>query len=91
MQAEPDENIAKRSRYYHSVMDMESLQKGLPYSRLCKSFVIFICKKKIREGYDLPVYTFRYRSDEDPDVYLEDETWTLFVNAECDDSISTAM
>ena len=66
-----------------NVMDIEHLSKGEDYSRLRKSFVIFICREKISDEYTLPIYTFRYRSEEDPDVYLGDETWTVYVNAHC--------
>ena len=85
MQAEPEISIAKRSRYYHSARDVESLMRGTDYSELKRSVVIFICKEKIGDGYTKPIYTFRYRSEEDPDTYLGDETWTVFVNAHCDD------
>lgn len=85
MQALPDENIAKRSRYYHAAMDIEDLAKGNDYSSLRKSFVIFICKEKIGDEFVLPVYTFLYRSEESPEVYLNDETWTIYVNACCED------
>ena len=81
MQAAPCPEIAKRSRYYHSTMDVEQLLKGEHYSELKKSFVIFICKDLGMEGYDLPIYTFMYRSEEDPEKYLNDETYTIFVNA----------
>ena len=42
MQVRTD-SIEKRSRYYHSHMDMEALQRGLEYELLPDSYVIFIC------------------------------------------------
>ena len=82
MQASTDPDIEKRSRYYHSTMDIEQLMKGMDYSELKPSFVIFICKEKIADGYDLPIYTFRNQSREDPGKCLGDETYTVFVNAQ---------
>ena len=84
MQARPEPDIAKRSRYYHSVMDIEQLTKGTDYSRLKKSFVIFICKEKIGDEFTGPIYTFSYKSDEEPVICLNDETWTVFVNSQCE-------
>ena len=82
MQVEPDANLAKRSRYYHSAMDMEMLLKGSDYSELKPSYVIFICKNNI--PFDRPVSTFKRICVEDPAKQLEDGTCTVLVNAECD-------
>ena len=43
MQVAKKEALEKRTRYYHSQMDMELLVKGKDYSELPKSCVIFIC------------------------------------------------
>lgn len=43
MQAESEKNIGKRSRYYHSHIDMELLQRGADYGELPNTYVIFIC------------------------------------------------
>ena len=42
MQATSDKSIGKRTRYYHSQIDMELLLSGIPYSELPDSYVIFI-------------------------------------------------
>ena len=81
MQVEPGADLAKRSRYYHSAMDMEMLLKGKDYSELKQSFVIFICKKDDR--FDRPISTFRRLCAEAPEEHLDDGTCTVFVNAEC--------
>lgn len=83
MQVEPDINLAKRSRYYHSAMDMEMLLKGKDYSELKQSFVIFICKNEIPGRFDRPVSTFQKLCVEAPEEELDDGTCTVFVNAEC--------
>ena len=42
MQARRQADLGKRSRYYHSQIDMECLKKGLSYEELPDTFVIFI-------------------------------------------------
>ena len=37
------ESIGKRTRYYQSMIDIDSLMKGADYAELKESFVIFIC------------------------------------------------
>ena len=43
MQAVSDPAIQKRTRYYHSQIDMELLLSGTAYTELPDSYVIFIC------------------------------------------------
>ncbi len=43
MQARECKSIKLRSRYYHSQMDMELLDKGMDYEKLPNSYVLFIC------------------------------------------------
>ena len=43
MQTSFFKNIPKRSRYYQGFIDMDLIEKGADYSKLKKSFVIFIC------------------------------------------------
>ena len=50
------ENIGKRTRYYQSMLDCDSLMKAADYSKLKESFVIFICVDD-SFGKGLPVYT----------------------------------
>src|SRR5699024_621694 len=69
----------KRSRYYHSQIDMELLRSGQDYEELPDSYVIFICdfdpfyRKKYR-------YTFDMTCREDGDVALEDGSHTVFLS-----------
>ena len=72
-------NIPKRSRYYHSKIDSLKTKIGTQYDSLEKSYVIFIC------GFDLfdkdkPIYTFRKTCLEEPEIVLQDEQITIFVN-----------
>ena len=72
-------NLGKRSRYYHSQIDMELLLSGMEYGKLPDSYVIFICdfdpfyKKKYK-------YTFDTVCKEDQTVFLEDGSHTLFLS-----------
>ena len=72
-------NLAKRARYYQGLMDVDNLQRGEDYKVLKDSYVIFLCLgDPIGEG--LPVYTFRYRADENPSILMKDGTVNIFFN-----------
>ena len=43
MQTSDNRNLPKRMRYYQGVIDLNILQKGQDYTKLKKSYVIFIC------------------------------------------------
>ena len=75
------ESIGKRTRYYQSMIDIDSLMKGADYSELKESFVIFICLDD-PFGAGLPVYTFNRKCLEDESVELGDQTHHLIFN--CD-------
>ena len=80
MQAANDDDLAKRSRYYQSIIDMELLDKGLPYEDLNQSFVIFICNFDLF-GKGRHIYTFKNICAEDTYIHLKDETTKIFLNA----------
>ncbi len=71
--------IEKRSRYYHSQLDMKLLGRGKEYSILPDAYVVFIC------DYD-PVgvkkykYTFDHICREAPGYTLEDGSHTIFLS-----------
>ena len=71
--------IFKRSRYYHSQIDMEILGTGGPYEELPDTYVIFICDfdpvglKKYR-------YTRHCTFEEDNTCEYKDGTHTVFLN-----------
>jgi predicted transposase/invertase (TIGR01784 family) len=79
MQVQKEPEPGKRSRYYHSQIDMELLQAGAAYSTLPGSYVIFICdydpfgRGKYR-------YTFEMRCRESPEAALQDGTQTIFLS-----------
>ncbi|MBR4629581.1 MAG: Rpn family recombination-promoting nuclease/putative transposase [Treponema sp.] len=74
------ENIGKRTRYYQSLLDIDSLFKGSDYSELKESYVIFICTDDPFDK-NLPVYTFERKCKENADVDLEDMTHHIVFNA----------
>lgn len=79
MQKSKNKNLAKRSRYYQGNIDLDFIQKGEDYSKLYKSFVIFICTfDPFNQGRHL--YTFENRCLEDTNLSLGDETTKLFLN-----------
>ena len=43
MQLVKKDSLEKRSRYYHSQMDVEMLEKGKSYGELADTYVIFSC------------------------------------------------
>ena len=78
MQVEKD-NLGKRTRYYHSHMDMELLESGAEYDVLPSSYVIFVCDFDPfgREKY---CYTFENRCLEDLELGLEDGSRSIFLS-----------
>ena len=72
--------LEKRARYYQGLMDVDSIQFGQEYSALKDSYVIFLCLGDAF-GHRLPVYTFRYRAEEDKNILMDDGTVNIFFNA----------
>ena len=71
--------LGKRSRYYHSQIDMELLLSGMDYEELPDTYVIFICnfdpfhKKKY-------CYTFDFVCREDGTISSEEGRHTVFLS-----------
>ena len=70
----------KRMRYYQSILDMDSLQKGSVYTELKETYILFICTND-PFGRDLPVYTFKNRCIEDEEVSNDDKSTKVIYNA----------
>ena len=74
-----NKKIFKRSRYYHSQMDMEILSTGVSYEDLPDTYVIFICNfdpagsRKYR-------YTLRCTFAEDGSYEYNDGAHTVFLS-----------
>jgi len=79
MQVQPKKALGKRSRYYHSQIDMELLERGEYYESLPNTYVIFVCdfdpfgKRKYK-------YSFRNLCLEDNRLELKDGCETIFLS-----------
>ena len=73
------QSLEKRTRYYHSQMDMEMLLTGVPYEELPSCYVLFICDfdpfmlKKYR-------YTVKHVFVEDEKFTYQDGNHTVFLS-----------
>ena len=72
--------IFKRSRYYHSQIDMELLSTGIDYEQLPESYVIFICDFD-PIGLGKYKYTRRQIIEEDLTYNYDDGSYTVFLSA----------
>ena len=81
MQTSNPGNIPKRTRYYQGMIDLNLIEKGEDYSKLAKSFVIFICTEDIFK-LDKPAYKFENFCKE-YNIPLGDEAHKVILNAAC--------
>lgn len=80
MQTTKQKELPKRTRYYQGMIDLNSIQKGMDYSELKKTYVIFICLKDVF-GKNLPIYTFNSIYEQDHSIRLGDEATKVILNA----------
>ncbi len=80
IQVTDTKELAKRSRYYQSMIDLQLIDKGEHYKKLNRSYIIFICPFDIF-GKGRHIYTFENRCKEDESILLGDETAKIFLNA----------
>ena len=80
MQVVNKKDLAKRSRYYQGLIDLDTIEKGETYKNLKESYVIFICTFD-PFGEKLPKYEFRYYCKDKKELELKDETYKIFFNA----------
>ncbi len=71
--------LGKRTRYYHSQMDMDLLLSGQSYDELPRTYVIFICNFD-PFGLKKYCYTFENRCLEEPGLSLKDGSKSIFLN-----------
>ena len=71
--------IFKRSRYYHSQIDMELLGTGIDYENLHDTYVIFICDFD-PVGLKKYKYTRRQIIEEEPAYHYNDGSHTVFLS-----------
>ena len=73
-----DTEIAYRTRYYQSMIDVEALAAGTDYKKLKKSYIIFICPFALFGGHR-HMYTFRNICLQDKTLELNDGTTKIFL------------
>ena len=79
MQLTDSDNLAKRMRYYQSLLDADKRKRGQHYSALGESFIIFICTfDRFKQGRH--IYTFQERCTEDMNLLLNDGATKIFLN-----------
>ncbi len=81
MQTSNTKELPKRSRYYHSCIDKSQIAKGEPYSKLRKTYVIFICTFDLFDR-NFAKYEFDTICKKDKNLTLPDDRHTIFVNAQ---------
>ncbi len=79
IQAASSKNLAKRTRFYQGMIDLNAIEKGVDYSELPQSFVIFICTFDMF-GEGLWQYTFKNICIENGRLFLNDGTTKIFFN-----------
>lgn len=79
MQAIREPEVGKRSRYYHSQIDMDLLLSGSDYAELPETYVIFICDYDPFGGRKYR-YTFENTCSECEGVALNDGIKTIFLS-----------
>ena len=86
LQTYKQDAIGKRTRYYQSMIDIDSLMKGQDYAELLDSYVLFICKSdpfldEGKKGFGLPCYTVINVCLENGEVSLDDKSSKVIYNA----------
>lgn len=80
MQVADQRNLAKRLRYYQSLIDVSYLNKGCDYNDLPETYVIFFCTfDYLSKG--LPVYSFNNMCCEDKSIILNDGVTKVIANS----------
>ena len=85
LQSYTQKALGKRTRYYQSMIDMDSLMKGESYKKLKESYILFICKydpfkDKNGEPFGFPRYTFKNVCGEENLVNLNDKSVKVVYN-----------
>ena len=84
--------LPRRTRYYQGAMDIDELMRSEDYTKLKKSYILFLCREMPFEGKDLHKFTFRNVCVEDPELELGDGTCKIFLtHAGMADDISKEM
>lgn len=86
IQLTDNDDLAKRMRYYHALIDLDKLHKGktVKYKNLGESYVIFICMFDVF-GYGYQMYDFENVCKRNSEIKLNDGTHKIFLCAEGND------
>ncbi len=92
IQTYEQEALGKRTRYYQSMVDIDSLMKGEDYPELKDSYILFICTfdpfvDKNGKSFGLPCYTFQNLCLENSSVQLGDNSIKVIYNSSAYESI----
>jgi len=72
-------NLGRRFRYYQSVIDTDTMNKGADFDELTNSYIIFICTfDPFNTG--LPMYSFESRANEDNSLVMDDGSHRIVLN-----------
>ena len=74
------EELAKRTRYYQSMIDLDMLKAGCKYKTLKPIFIIFLCTFD-PYGQGRHMYTFRNLCVEDSALEMQDAATKIFLNS----------
>ena len=80
MQVADTGELPKRARYYQGMVDLQLIDKGEHYKKLKPCYIIFICLSDVF-GIGRHMYTFENICKEDKNIFLEDGTVKIFLNA----------
>lgn len=79
MQTTSKKNLPRRMRYYQGMIDLNIIEKGEDYSKLKKSYIIFICDYD-EYGKGRHIYTFENVCREDSSILFGDDTVKIVLN-----------
>ena len=79
MQVRNNKDLARRTRYYQAMIDLNSIEKGSEYKDLPNTYIIFICKFDPFTN-NLPCYSFSNICHENSNIHLNDGATKIFFN-----------
>ena len=82
MQQSKIQYLAKRTRYYQGMIDLNHLEKGAKYEQLKNSYIVFISRENPYKKTGLHKYSFQNTCKEKPQLEMGDGTNKIFLCAE---------
>ena len=79
MQRSDDNDIARRARYYSSIIDANLIEQGTTYDKLLDSYVIFLCTKDpFKKGNY--IYKFKSMCENEKDLCENNGRYNIYLN-----------